>query len=455
MERAAIWRRVSSDRQDEQNQERDTERYCSDHGYEVMERYDIHARSAYHGRQQADLDRALNDMRSNKYTVLVVWHSDRLERREGKALLDLLAEFSAAGGRVESVQEPMLGQLDMGSQITTFMAGLMNHEKSRHIAEQVKLAHDRIATNAGNPGRAPYGYVSVGEKYSKTLAPTDEGRKYVPQIFQRIANGESLANVSAWFESETGISWFPRRIAWMIRNPTYRGRRINAEGVTVHRCEPLVDGVLWERANKILTAKPGKRGAASGPSAMLTSVLFCGDCADEGKRSAMYRIQPRKGYLYYRCNGEGTSKGCGLMVKLAETEATAIEWLSAMDRPRMVPTLILGDNHASAISDIAAELAELPKRGLSDDEEDAERSRLRSERNRLSALPSTPDRVELLPTGKTIGQHFASLDSSQRRAWMLQDGIRFLARRSDFMPLAIEFGDPDRPFADVDVDDYV
>ena len=60
----------------------------------------------------------------------------------------------------------------------------------------------------------------------------------------------------------------------MIRNPTYRGHRVDANGVTVHKCEALVDGALWQRANKALTVKPGKRGPISGQSAMLTSILF-------------------------------------------------------------------------------------------------------------------------------------------------------------------------------------
>ncbi len=49
--------------------------------------------------------------------------SDGIERRPGKALLDLLAEVSDAGGHVESVKEPTLGALDFGGQVMTFIAG--------------------------------------------------------------------------------------------------------------------------------------------------------------------------------------------------------------------------------------------------------------------------------------------------------------------------------------------
>ena len=38
----------------------------------------------------------LADMRAGVIKVLVIWHSDRIERRPGKALLDLLEEGSQA-----------------------------------------------------------------------------------------------------------------------------------------------------------------------------------------------------------------------------------------------------------------------------------------------------------------------------------------------------------------------
>jgi len=141
------WIRVSSGRQDEVNQIPQLIRYCLEREYWVTRWYVIHAKSAYHGKHQKVLDEALSDMRHGETHVLVVWHSDRLERRPGKSLLDDLVEFRDAGGRVESALEPTLGDLDFGAQVTTFLTGLKNHEKVRHIADQVKLAHDRIQAN--------------------------------------------------------------------------------------------------------------------------------------------------------------------------------------------------------------------------------------------------------------------------------------------------------------------
>ena len=188
-EAAGRWVRVSTGGQDEANQVPDIDRHCTDHGYEVTRTYTVHGKSASKGHHQRDLDAMLADMRAGVIKVLVIWHSDRIERRPGKALLDLLEEVSAAGGRVESVQEPTLGQLDMGSQIVTFIAGLVNHEKSEHLTEQVGLAHKRSRDNGALVGRPSWGFTSEGAKYARQMVPTSErpaaGARGLPAGYRR------------------------------------------------------------------------------------------------------------------------------------------------------------------------------------------------------------------------------------------------------------------------------
>ena len=221
-ERAGIWIRVSSSGQNEANQIPDCTKYCDGRGYEVVPgpdgnptdlngvpvRYVSHAKSASKGKQQPALDQVMADIRAGIIQVLVIWHSDRLERREGKPhtspLMGVLAEVAAAGGRVESVQESQLGQLDMGSQTMTFMAGLINAEKSKHLAEQGRIAQGTVKTNGGLWGQHGWGFDITGPKYAKKLVPNADGKEYAPGIFQQVADGQSLAKVAAWMESETG-----------------------------------------------------------------------------------------------------------------------------------------------------------------------------------------------------------------------------------------------------------
>ena len=59
-------------------------------------------------------------------TVLVVWHSDRLDRRGVREALTFLWQVQDAGGRVESVREGLLDERNL----TTIINAHMNNQKS-------------------------------------------------------------------------------------------------------------------------------------------------------------------------------------------------------------------------------------------------------------------------------------------------------------------------------------
>ncbi len=448
---AGVWVRVSSGGQDEANQVPDLERYCDQHGYTLATRYVLHGKSASKGKQQEALDQALDDMRHGVIKVLVIWHSDRLERRDdagdGMALLTLLGRFRDAGGRVESVQEPTLGQLDFGSNVTTYIAGLVNAEKSKHIADQVKLAHDRSRANGALVGRCPFGYTSEGPKYNRRLVPTEVGRTYVPAIFERCIAGQSATSIAEWLAAEgvqppnRGVhTWSARSVAQIIRNPAYIGRRRNGNGVTIHRCEPVIDAVTFKRAGKAFDTRP-KRGPSTGHTALLTSLLFCRQC--EGP---MYRLATRDG-VFYRCTadpkfGALRKSECRNLVPLAEMDAEVLTWLAASQQPVYNREWVEGSNHDSEIEQVTIALHELPARDLPEDEEDAQRATLRAERKRLQALPSTPGYWEDRETGETYGQMFNRLagDTEALRA-ALKGRMRFRVFR-DVNDLSVRLLDP-------------
>src|SRR5258708_6246375 len=75
---AGKWLRVSTMAQDEQSQEPDLDRWISQYGYEAGPTYRVQGLSAYHGKQEPELRRAMADMKAGRLSVLVVWKSDRL-----------------------------------------------------------------------------------------------------------------------------------------------------------------------------------------------------------------------------------------------------------------------------------------------------------------------------------------------------------------------------------------
>jgi DNA invertase Pin-like site-specific DNA recombinase len=425
--KAGVWVRVSSGSQDEANQVPDVERYVLDHGYDETRRYTVRDRSAYHGEQQAELDKMLTDMRHGLIEVLVCWHSDRLERRGHEALFALLKDVHDAGGRVESVKEPQLGQTDTSGAVLTFMSGLMSHQESLHKSERITLARDRAKTNGALWGRANWGYEVSGDKYTKTLAPTPDGERYVPEVFQRIADGQTCKQVAAWLGAEIRPGVSHKTILRMIRNPVYRGVRVDGSGRPETKVPALVSATLWRAANNRLSnGNRGKRTPAKGQPALLTSVLFCARCRKGplGNAAPMYRIHPPGRGYWYRCHGfEPDNKGCGNIVHLETTDAKVTALLSKAPGPHSELQWVPGANFDNELVEIALALNDLPMRGLSDDDEDAERKRLRAGRDRLELLnqDAEPDRWEQVPTGETIGEHWASLDLTGQRKMLLAD----------------------------------
>ena len=454
-ERAARWLRVSSGGQDEANQEPDVDRHCEARGYDVVKTYTLHDRSAYHGEQQAALDEVVAGMRAGLFTVLVIWHSDRLERREGKALLDVLAEIREAGGRAESVKEPMLGQLDFGGQVTTFIAGLVNHEKSRHIAEQVGLAKDRIAANGGLDGRAPWGFSSEGPKYGRRLVPTAQAREYVPLIYARVIAGESLAAVCRWLNAEgvapVGIArerkdgrgkaglWWPGSLAKLIRNPVYMGLRVDGSGQTVSTCEPILltpdgrpDAGTWALAGRALENRPKRGPVLRENRCALSGASRCLACG-----GPMYRIRCGNGnpHYYLRCSGTGPArKSCGAAMVRLDTAGMLADWvIGGLAHPVYEIREIPGND-----AEISAQLAALDYqrrqvalRGLSWADEDAERARIREQYEIVAATERIPSRREAVDTGITYGQRWAKLDVHGRAAWLRSGEFTVLFLRGE------------------------
>ena len=104
------------------------------------------------------------------------------------------------------------------------------YEERQEIIERVTRELAALRDAGKLIGRPPFGYVSAGEKYDHYLAPTDDGRKYVPLIFQHCIEGWSLNTIVEWLNDE-GIAssrcgkWWAKTVGDIIKNPAYMGHR--------------------------------------------------------------------------------------------------------------------------------------------------------------------------------------------------------------------------------------
>ena len=458
---AGIWIRVSSGGQDEQSQVPDLEKFCAAHGYAIKKRYELHDKSAYHGEQEAKQDEALADTRAGIIRALVVWASDRLERRGAEATLKIFRQFGEAGGRVESVLEPFLNGED--PELMIAITGWKDRAESKRKSERVLIKHDALREAESLIGKPSWGLRVVKlDGGKKTLAPTSDGLKYMPEMFRRVVtDGKSAADIarwldSGWFQASGGAlgigvmpaqirkspekpanaspvictgqggSWWAGSVTQLLTNPVYAGHR-QGGGVTILEIEPLVDATTFRRAGEALARKTG-RGPVTDNRAMLTGVICCASCG-----GPMYRVWcgGRHRMPYYRCHGSGANRrGCGVMVRCDVADAAVHRIMSAATM-EIMQAQVVADDRENALEEILFKLKELPKRELPWDEEDTERARLRAEYEQIEAKPARPDKVKPVGTGITFAQQWEALSDALRSIWLKRQGFRFCASRDE------------------------
>jgi DNA invertase Pin-like site-specific DNA recombinase len=433
-ESAARWLRVSTGDQDEANQVPDVDGWCRDHGYVVRKTCTLRGKSASKGQQDKALDDMIEDMRRGVFTVLVVWASDRIERRGAYSAFDLARRVKQAGGRIEYVKDAYLNEANDMSDVMLAMAATKDRLESKRKTERTTMVQSRIRQAGAFVGKPPFGYKVAGEKYARQLVPTDKGRLLIPEIYDRCIKGQSLATIGAWLEEETGLQWWPRRVSGTLRNPVYRGVQEDDEGRPIHRCEALVDAAIWKRANDALH-KHGKRGPESKQPALLSGVLFCGnpDCHD-APDSPMYRHKGTRSGEYYRCAGKGTQrKGCGNMVRLVTLDGLVDMCMKAHGKGLAIKDWFIepGTDHQAEVEEVRFEIRSVMMSDMPDDAIDKKVAELRAERDRLLALPTVPDRLVERPTGETYAGKWRRLNTQERGAWLRERGLKVRAYKGD------------------------
>jgi DNA invertase Pin-like site-specific DNA recombinase len=420
---AVTWERVSTDAQETVNQSAEIAAYVAAHGYQIARAFKVEGASAFHGKHQADLDAMLLAVRELNATVVVVWHSDRLERRGARELLNLLDLVKAAGAHVESVKEPELGAASMGGQIMTFLGGLMAHAESAHKSDRINAKLTRLrAEGSWSGGKAPYGYsvVTLADG-RKTLVP-DADAPTVVRIFELTAAGVSYGGVGRVLRADGVVThdgkptWQEAAIGRIVKNVAYRGL-IQFNGVTYMKVEPIIPASLWLAANDSVKARNSSRGherrnkGGRPPGTPLRPT--CGRCG-----APLYRYATR-----YRCAGFGPTGGTAQRVGCGNTigfdalnEAVAAEFMNA-DDPEIVTTATGGTDWAEEIAAVMLALKDLD---LDAPDYDEQHAALRAELKRLRALPASAPRAVSVKTGRTEGDVFRSLSEVERRAFVRQ-----------------------------------
>ena len=340
-ERAAVWKRASDDSQETANQDHELEAHVAAHGYEVARTFDLPDLSASKGkaRHLEALEDVIADMHAGLYTVLVLVHSSRLDRRDEDEQLSFLLRIRQAGGRVESVREPNFGTTDMAGRLVTTLAQVMNAEYSRVLGGHVRAGNARIDAQGGfRGGRPQFGYRVAGAKRNRYIEPNPVTAPILREMFTRAADGQPTTRIQAWLESLGYRKPISSIMATLRREVYWNGRyevTDHAGVVQIHRVEPLVSKALFDAVSADLEARSNVVKKPRGPRQPdYSGAVRCGQCRGPAYRSYNGELPWRK--RVYRC------APCRVQWNADLTDAKLVEMMAGDIMPEVEIRIIPG-----------------------------------------------------------------------------------------------------------------
>jgi DNA invertase Pin-like site-specific DNA recombinase len=414
--------RVSTGSQDAQTQERDILKASPG---AVIIRPDTKAASASKGEQLDALDAVISELR--KGDRVIVTDSSRLDRRENlTSQVETVLAIRKTGAAIVSLapgEETFANGDDLGSWVTTLVKQNANAEKSRTVKTQTYRGISMIRDNKAHHGALPTFWATKGVRYAKQAYCANPAA--VADIYERVADGESLARVGRAYDI------YPNSVKNIIRFAANHTGVIECsythEGQTetwTHEVEPVVDSPLWWRANKVLAVNVTNDRANKGgrpvawPANWISGVLDCPGCGGKLYLNAGLTPQGNPRTPKLRCGGYGKKRlSCGQFKGInAQPAIDALTAMFANDTTDILAFQRVAGN-AHELDALRASLRKLQAR-LSATEDDDELDALVAERKsvkaRIDDFQIIPDSFDYAPTGQTVAAMWSGDDTVKR-----------------------------------------
>jgi DNA invertase Pin-like site-specific DNA recombinase len=277
-------------------------------GLSVVGEYADEAASAWSGDRGPQLAAAL-DHAGRIGAQLIVQHSDRLARGDGKQarhLAELFFSANRADVRLRSVQDDST----FDSPILAAVMGERNSEDSRRKSEATKAGHQRRRKRGKyHGGPCPYGYARArNEADELELVPDKAMAAVVRRIFAEYLAGQTQLTITRGLAADgiptgKGGKWHQGTVRGILANPIYAGLLRDGEELIEATHEAIVDRATWEQAAQLREAKrrTHKRGRPSaGVHLFRKGFLRCGVC---GGSMVPRSSRNRNGTMHesYRC----------------------------------------------------------------------------------------------------------------------------------------------------------
>jgi DNA invertase Pin-like site-specific DNA recombinase len=159
--RAALYMRVSSDKQTTANQLPELQRYIDFHRWEAIEIYTDEDVSGKKTSRPA-FDRMMQDAREKKFDVILVVRLDRLGR-SAKHLLSILEELRGYGVGFASATQGIDTTTPAGKFLFTVLSGVAELEAD-FIRERTKAGLERVRKEGSKSGKSIGGQARINHQ---------------------------------------------------------------------------------------------------------------------------------------------------------------------------------------------------------------------------------------------------------------------------------------------------
>jgi site-specific DNA recombinase len=334
--RAAIYCRVSTDRQEQDGSSLDSQdtachAYAEQQGYRVAVSYrETFSGGDFHERPRLSELRAA--IRAGEIDVVIAYAVDRVSRTQTHIWI-LLDELERAKARLEIVSEP-LDQTPTGKFILSARAFAAEVERQKVRERTSRAVRSRAASGLlYGMGSDLYGYTRVPGENRREIAPAEAA--VVRAIFERYAAGEAARALCARLNGDGVPSpgarrayksgrvprWASSAIYRVLTDPAYRGEtyamRFDGRAKLRPRDEwialpagitpAIVSAELWEAAQARLATDEGADTRNKARPYLLRARVVCGVCGLK-----MHPSAESKGRRAYRCQSRDTATGaCG------------------------------------------------------------------------------------------------------------------------------------------------
>lgn len=147
--KAAIYTRVSTSDQNNENQLIELRKFCQNNNYEIAAEYSDTISGTKSSRPE--LDKMLQAMRERKFEAVIVWKFDRLGRSTSH-LLQVLEELKNKGVRLIATSQNIDTETAMGKFFFTILSGFAEMEREM-IVERINLGLQRAKAQGKVLGR--------------------------------------------------------------------------------------------------------------------------------------------------------------------------------------------------------------------------------------------------------------------------------------------------------------